>query len=245
MADLLYFDRAFLYNKYSDDEIFIRWFEKFLNATPSCGGALISDELPKEEWEVVLIEWVKNEVKKCMRYFNRSKMIDIPISMIYIVPEKTKYTSIFVKGIVVERSSNECYFAVKVFQEIFCRTSFCQIISEEDKKLSYVDGGTVTLKKGIASFLAREFLKQSIKEGLFEESEVCEEFFDLNSEKMFSLFLKDFCLQDEDLSRDECFNIFIEAVINEKSFSQIRANKNKSVESMSLGEKEQKVLSTN
>lgn len=221
MADLRYFDQAFLYNKHSDNINFIRWFEMFLNSTFSCGGALIPDELPKEEREVMLIERAKSEVKKCMIFFNRKKIIDIPVSMIYVVPEKEKYVSFFVKGLIVERSSNECYFAAKVFQEIFCRTAFCQVVSDENKRIYYADAGTAILKKGIASLLAREFIECSIAEGELSSDGFSEKLFDSESEKMLNLFLRDFCLQEENLSNDDCLNIFIEAIINEKSFSQI------------------------
>ncbi len=239
------FDQAFLYNKYSDNVVFIRWFEKFLNAVPSSGGPLIPDELPKEEWEVTIIEQAKDEVGKRMSFFHRSKEIDIPISMIYIVPEKNKYDSLFRLGIVVERSSSKCCFTAKVFQELFCRTSFQSVLSDENKKLSYVDGGTMVLKKGIASLEARKFIKQSIAEGLFDEDDVSEDFFDLESEKVFKLFLREFWLQDKSLSRDDCFNIFVEAVINEESFSKLLLErKSNSTRLTSLGGMNQKVSLT-
>jgi len=219
MADLLYFDQAFLYNKYSENPSFFRWFGKVLNSKARGGGILIPDELLKEKEEVILIEWAKNGVKRCMRLYNRSKIIDIPMSMVYIVPDKAKYKSLFVKGLIEERNSNECCFAAKIFQTIFFRTSFCQVVTDEDKKLSYVDGGTAILKKGIASLLARDFVRESIADGVLNAEDFSEDAFDSESEKVFNLFLEEYCCE-EDLSSEDCRDAFIEAIINEKSFAQ-------------------------
>jgi hypothetical protein len=225
MANLFYFDCAYLYNKYSDNPSFTRWFGKFLNSTVGRGGKLIPNELPKSEEEVMLIDWAKSEAKRYMRLYNRSKIIDIPMSMIYIVPDKTHYDSLFVKGLIEERNSNRCFFAAKIFQAIFFRTSFCQVVTDEYKKLFYVDNGTAILKKGIASLLSREFVERAIADGVLSTKDFSEDAFDIESEKAFELFLKDYCSDEEVLSGDDCCSALIEAVINEKSFSQLLKEK--------------------
>lgn len=225
MAELLFYDRFHIYNKHNDDATFLRWFEVFLNSTLNRGGRLISDELPKEPWEVIIVEWTQKRVREYLNFFNRSKKIDIPVSMVYIVSDKKKYDSIFVKGIVVERSSSECYFAAKLFQELFCRECFCEVVSDQYRNVYVVDSGTAVFKKGIASLLARDYIKRSIAEGLFNAVDFSEELFDRDSEKALSLFLQDFCLLTESISEDDCFKLYIESIINEKSFSEVRASK--------------------
>jgi hypothetical protein len=225
-SNFLYYDDAILYSKHSDDPVYFRWLERFLNASPSNAGVVIPDELPKTEREVMLIERAKKRANECMIFFNRSKLIDIPISMIYIVApgEKKKYARLFLKGIVIERSNSDCFFAAKVFQGIFCRMCFSLIIIGENKNISYINAGSKVLKKGIASLLAREFVKESIADGIIDDGD-SEECFDLDSEGVFNLFLKEFCLRNETLLKEECFKVFGGAVANGSVLSAMMSHK--------------------
>lgn len=215
MADeLLLFDQALLNNRYPEGRLYSR-FIKFLNKISEEGSLAIEDELEKEDWEMNIIRQAKNKVKENMRFFNRSKEIDLPLSMVYVVAEgkKAKYSSMFLRGIVVERSGSKCQFAARVYQELFCRVCFSFVAVGEDKKVFFIDEGAVVLRKGIASLMARKFLEES---GF--DKDVEEDIFNPDAESILNLFLQEVYLRNGFIEIEVVQRAFFSAVINGVAF---------------------------
>jgi len=211
---LVLFDQALLNNRHPDEELYFR-FVSFLNKLPQEGGSVIKDELKKRPEEVNIILQAKNKVKDDMHFFNRSKEIDLPLNMVYVVAEgkKAKHSSMFLKGIVVERTNSKYRFAAMVYQELFRRMCFSFVGVGEDKKLFFIDDGAIVLRKGIASLMARKFLEES---GF--DKDVEEDVFNPDAESILNLFLQEVYLRNGFLEIEVVQRAFFSAVINGAAF---------------------------
>lgn len=224
MADnLRFFDEAILYNKYACDDDpekqMEKWFMKFVNSIPSkIRGVKLPEKDKRPAREVIIIEWAQRRASHCMFLLGRNKMIEIPLSMVYVVSseEKKQCDGMFLKGIAVERNDSDCRFLAKAFQEIFVRTSHSCVLVGNGRDLSYLNDGSKVLKKGLGSLLCREFIGQAIAEKAIHSNGFSEDIFDAASEGVFNVFFERFYSRNMNLSKENCFQVFAEAVVNGK-----------------------------
>ena len=207
------FDQALLHNKHADDHLY-RCFVKFLNRIPTEGKLVIDDEIEKGSREVNIIVQAKNRVKEDMHFFNRNKEIDLPLNMVYVIPEgkKAKYSSMFLRGIAVEYSSSDYQFAARVYQELFRRMCFSIVGVAQDKKLFFIDDGAVVFRKGIASFMAKKFLEES---GFVKDVE--EDVFNPDAESILNFFLQEI-LRGRLVEKETAQKALYSAIINGTAF---------------------------
>jgi hypothetical protein len=157
-------------------------------------------------------------VTEYMVLLGRSKIINISLPFIHLVPKGNTYKSNSVfGGIVVERVENDAVFAIKLFQKVFERMSFSAVKVCEDRTIVYVDVGK-DFKEATASLMSRDFFEEVIKKNnLFNGSNpiVEEKCFDLRAEDVFNLELDDLWEKNRRIfPRDKFFKDMIEATIN-------------------------------
>ncbi|MDD5153021.1 MAG: hypothetical protein PHS95_03515 [Candidatus Pacebacteria bacterium] len=203
-----------------------------LNFSPKEGVLALQDERFKTEPEGVIIEQVKNQAIGDMKALNRSKIMDLPSGLIHVVPKgkKAKYSSRFLKGIVVERTINgtkdECLhkveeglFKAMLYRELFYRMCDSVVVVDKSRRIFLADDGLDVLKKGLASLMAKKFIREKDLPKSVEGAVV-----DVFSEGVFSTYLKEYSI-NKNLSEDKAFNIFSEAVVNGIAFPLIMLSK--------------------
>jgi len=213
----LYCTKALLYNDNPDDTVAYQdrysKLETMLNFSPKEGTLSLKGELPKTDEEEVIIEEVKNEVKKDLSFLNMNA-IDLPLGLVHIVPmgKEAKYSSTFLRGIVVERTSNQSLFKTNLYKELFYRSSDSVVVVDKDRKIVFADDGLNVLKKGLASLAAKRFFQEVLNEHSIDEN-----IFDVFSERVFLEYLKEYS-HNKKLSEEEAVVPFSRAVISGTAF---------------------------
>jgi len=189
------------------------------NVTRKSGSEFLPVEIRKTQKDILIIEMVLRMVTEYMVLLGRSKIINISLPFIHLIPEGKTYSSNSVfGGIVVERVENDAVFAIKLFQKVFARMSFSAIkVCEEDRTIVYVDVGK-DFKEAAASLISRDFFEEFIKKNsLFNESNpiVEEKCFDLRAEDVFNSELDDLWEKNRRIfPREKFFKDMVEATIN-------------------------------
>lgn len=191
----------------------------FLNNFAGKNGIkFLPSERVKTAKDIKIIEMVMRAVKEQMVSLKRSKIIEVPLPFVHLVPEGVvcKDDSAF-GGIVVERAADDVIFSVKLFQKVFERMSYSAVKVCNERQIAYVDVGN-SFKEAVASFQSREFLKEVVRKSpLFESKEAIpdEKLFNLEAEMTFNMELDDLWERNgRILPREMFFQNMVEATIN-------------------------------
>lgn len=222
---LSYFDDALLCKVFSYEDIrrhvdylgMYGKFEAMLNSSPTTGVLTLPGELKKTDEEEVIIKQIQGRINEEMAFLSRGKIVSLPLGLIYIVPagKKSEYSSRFLKGVVVERTSKEVLFKGELYYSLFYRLSDSVVAVGDDKKIFFVEDGLSVLKRGLASFMTRKFL---------QNDSVAEKIIDADSEKTFLSYREEY-VRSKNLPAEEAQKCFDSAVINGTAFLLMMLNR--------------------